>query len=88
MQRSLLNDGHVNLLRLPLALSEGDVGVLSIGEITEESINCVLVSLVNREKIPRFGSHWKYREPATDPSFLPEQSLLFVNSRGKEDPGR
>lgn len=29
------------------------------------------VRRVNRENIPRFGSHWKYRFPATHPSFFP-----------------
>ena len=57
-----------------LRLSGGDVGVFCIGDVSVTSINGSLVSLVNREKIPRFGSHWKYRDPATDPSFLPEVS--------------
>lgn len=30
------------------------------------------VSRGRREKIPFFGSHWKYRLPDTDPSFLPK----------------
>lgn len=29
------------------------------------------VKRVSRENMPRFGSHWKYRLPATQPSFLP-----------------
>lgn len=29
------------------------------------------VRRVKRENMPRFGSHWKYRFPATHPSFLP-----------------
>lgn len=29
------------------------------------------VSRVRREKMPRFGSHWKQRLPETQPSFLP-----------------
>lgn len=82
MQRSLLRDGDMDLLRLPFALSLGDVGVFCIGDIAAMiSVNGALVSLVNRENIPRFGSHWKYRLPATDPSFLPEastRSLIFV----------
>ena len=77
MQRSLLRDGDMDLLRLPFELSGGEVGVFCVGEASEVSGNGVLVSLVNRENIPRFGSHWKYRHPATDPSFLPEGSIPF-----------
>lgn len=36
-----------------------------------ESPSGSIVSRVNRENIPRFGSHWKYRLPDTHPSFLP-----------------
>ena len=35
------------------------------------------VNLVRREKIPFFGSHWKYRLPDTAPSFLPKKFLCF-----------
>jgi hypothetical protein len=31
------------------------------------------VKRVRREKIPFFGSHWKYRLPETAPSFLPKK---------------
>lgn len=64
-------DGDMDLLRLPFELSGGEVGVFWVGEASVVSGNGVLVNLVNRENIPRFGSHWKYRHPATDPSFLP-----------------
>lgn len=77
LQRSLLRDGDMDLLRLPFELSGGEVGVFCVSEASEVSGNGVLVNLVNRENIPRFGSHWKYRHPATDPSFLPEGSIPF-----------
>lgn len=86
MQRALLRDGDMDLQRLPLALSGGVVGVFCINEIAASSVNGVLVNLVNREKIPRFGSHWKYRHPATDPSFFPEAiPAQFVNSQPAEE---
>ena len=62
MQRSLLRDGDMDLLRLPFELSGGEVGVFWVGEASVVSGNGVLVSLVNRENIPRFGSHWKYHQ--------------------------
>lgn len=71
--RSLLKDGDMDLLSRPLAPSPGGVvGVLAIGEYVK-SLSGDLVSRVSLEKIPLFGSHWKYRLPATEPSFFPEK---------------
>lgn len=42
------------------------------------------VNRVNLEKIPRFGSHWKYRLPETQPSFLP---LASSNTMPAQSPG-
>ena len=43
----------------------------SSGLGVSEDIPGVLESLEMRENTPLFGSHWKYRTPCTDPSFLP-----------------
>lgn len=59
LHRSLLSEGDTDFPRYPLALSGGVVGVFSVGDVAEASVNGSLVSLVKREKIPRFGSHWK-----------------------------
>lgn len=63
------NEGETDLIKHPLVLSGGVVGVLWVGD--DASGRGCLVNLVKREKIPRLGSHWKYRQPATDPSFFP-----------------
>jgi len=62
----------MDLLRKPPLepLSGGVVGVTIM--LIWWSLNGNLVSLVSLEKIPLFGSHWKYRLPATEPSFFPE----------------
>lgn len=49
-------------------LPASDAGDASCGVWVIKGIR---VSLVRREKTPRFSEHWKYRVPATEPSFLP-----------------
>lgn len=85
LQRSLLRDCDMDLLRRLRVLSGGVVGVL--GDMSW-SVNGVLVSLVSLEKIPLFGSHWKYRLPATEPSFFPEVQVRgFTPSELLSGPG-
>lgn len=47
---------------------------LLVWHYTLWSFNVYLVSLCNLAKTPLLGSHWKYRTPATEPSFFPEWS--------------
>lgn len=49
-------------------LPASDAGDASCGAWVTKGIR---VSLVRRENTPRFSAHWKYRVPATEPSFLP-----------------
>jgi len=51
-------------------LANGEVGVWAPAK-------GYVVRRVRREKMPRFGSHWKYLLPDTQPSFLPSKSIDF-----------
>lgn len=63
---------------------DGDVTILILDGEMPPSLSGSNVSLVNLEKIPRFGSHWKYRLPDTQPSFLP---LASSNTMPAHSPG-
>lgn len=55
-----------------------------VGELHIMSPNGSNVRRVSREKMPRFGSHWKYLFPETHPSFLP---LASSSTMPAQSPG-
>lgn len=73
---SLKDGGDLNGLKLPLGDAEfrpfTGVDVTISATLPSGSDNGYLVNLVSLEKTPFFGSHWKYRMPPTEPSFLPK----------------
>lgn len=71
---------------LPPGLRKKELRILAVGDTVRERSGDILlngevgvwapgrglnVRRVKRENMPRLGSHWKYRLPATQPSFLP-----------------
>lgn len=84
VRRCLLKEGgdFIKLLVLPVGdsglllvpLLSGDVQTKVSPEPISGSYNGTLVKRVNRENTPFLGSHWKYRIPPTEPSFLPVKS--------------